>query len=259
LRHAKGETDDHVWAWLPERKTICAGDFFIWNFPNAGNPQKAQRYPVEWAVALRQMAAQGAELFIPAHGLPIAGAARIAGVLNDVAGALESLVEQTLAMMNAGAPLDAIVNEVKLDDALLQKPFLRPMYDEPEFVVRNIYRLYGGWYDGNPSRLKPAPDSQVAREVAALAGGIATLVKRARELAEAGDFRLACQLIELAVGAAPQDKSAHNARYEIYRDRRKVETSLMAKGIFGAAARESFAVAFPGEEFPMTRAKGYAI
>jgi glyoxylase-like metal-dependent hydrolase (beta-lactamase superfamily II) len=56
LRHAKGETDDHIWAWIPERKIICAGDFFIWNFPNAGNPQKVQRYPVEWAAALREMA-----------------------------------------------------------------------------------------------------------------------------------------------------------------------------------------------------------
>jgi glyoxylase-like metal-dependent hydrolase (beta-lactamase superfamily II) len=45
LHHAKGETDDHTWAWVPKHKAICAGDFFIWNFPNAGNPQKVQRYP----------------------------------------------------------------------------------------------------------------------------------------------------------------------------------------------------------------------
>jgi glyoxylase-like metal-dependent hydrolase (beta-lactamase superfamily II) len=92
LRHAKGETDDHLYAWLPERRILCAGDFFIWNFPNAGNPQKVQRYPVEWAAALREMSALGAELFVPAHGLPIAGAARIARVLDEVAGALEQVV-----------------------------------------------------------------------------------------------------------------------------------------------------------------------
>jgi hypothetical protein len=57
LRHAKGETDDHAWAWIPRHKAICAGDFFIWNFPNAGNPQKVQRFPVEWAAALREMGA----------------------------------------------------------------------------------------------------------------------------------------------------------------------------------------------------------
>ena len=52
-----------------------AGDFVIWNFPNAGNPQKVQRYPSEWAAALREMIAAGPELLVPAHGLPIAGAA----------------------------------------------------------------------------------------------------------------------------------------------------------------------------------------
>ena len=49
------------------------GDFVIWNFPNAGNPQKVQRYPIEWAAALRAMIAKEPELLLPAHGLPIAG------------------------------------------------------------------------------------------------------------------------------------------------------------------------------------------
>jgi hypothetical protein len=71
LHHARGETDDHLWAWLPQRRTVIAGDFLIWNFPNAGNPQKVQRYPVEWAAALRAMAACQPELLVPAHGLPI--------------------------------------------------------------------------------------------------------------------------------------------------------------------------------------------
>lgn len=243
LRHARGETDDHLWAWLPERKVICAGDFFIWNFPNAGNPQKVQRYPVEWAEAIRTMAGMGCELFIPAHGLPIEGAERIARVLGEVAGALETVVEQTLALMNEGETLDRILHEVKIDPEILEKPYLRPLYDEPEFVVRNVWRLYGGWYDGNPARLKPAPDAALARELCALSGGLKPLIERASELAEAGEYRLACHLIETAVQAEPEDRAAHAARAEIYRRRRKAESSLMAMGIFGTAARESAAIA----------------
>ncbi len=55
LRHDRGETDDSAWVWLPDRKVLCTGDLFIWASPNAGNPQKVQRYPLEWAVALRRM------------------------------------------------------------------------------------------------------------------------------------------------------------------------------------------------------------
>jgi alkyl sulfatase BDS1-like metallo-beta-lactamase superfamily hydrolase len=238
LRHAKGETDDHTWSWIERHKAICAGDFFIWNFPNAGNPQKVQRYPVEWARAMRDMAAQGAELFLPAHGLPIAGAARIRSVLEQVADALDFLVTETLTMMNAGARLTDIIHSVKIDPAVLEKPYLRPLYDEPEFVIRNIWRLYGGWWDGNPANLKPAPDTVLAAEVAALAGGPLRLAERALELSPS-DMRLACHLAEMAALAAPDDARVHQVRAEVYQARRERETSLMSKGIFGFAANQS--------------------
>ncbi len=238
LHHAKGETDDHTWAWIPKHKAICAGDFFIWNFPNAGNPQKVQRYPREWAAAIRDMAGQGAELFLPAHGLPIGGAARIRKVLNDVADALEHLVSETLALMNQGARLNDIIHTVKVDQAVLEKPYLKPMYDEPEFVVRNIWRMYGGWYDGNPANLKPAKDAVLACEIAALAGGAGKLADRALTLT-GSDLRLACHLAEMAVLAEPANAHAHAMRSEVYQKRRDSETSLMAKGIFGYASNES--------------------
>ena len=238
LRHDKGETDDHAWAWLPQQRAILAGDFLTWVFPNAGNPQKVQRFPREWAVALRSMAALEPELLLPAHGLPIGGTARIARVLDEVAGALESLVSQALERMNSGERLDTIVHEVRLPDELLARPYLRPVYDEPEFVVRNIWRLYGGWYDGNPARLKPAPDGALAAEVASLAGGAGALAARAGELVAEQPY-LAAQLVEWAAQAAPDDAKVHGIRVDVYGALRKGELSLMSKGIYGAAARDS--------------------
>ena len=131
------------------------------------------------------MAALRPELLLPAHGLPIGGEDRIQRVLDETATVLESLVTQTLDLMNAGATLDTIVHTVRVPSALLERPYLQPVYDEPEFVVRNIWRLYGGWYDGNPARLKPAPDAELATEVARLAGGAPALADRALALVEA--------------------------------------------------------------------------
>jgi glyoxylase-like metal-dependent hydrolase (beta-lactamase superfamily II) len=242
LRHARGETDDHLWAWVPDRKWIMAGDFVIWNFPNAGNPQKVQRYPCEWAAALREMIAVEPELLVPAHGLPIAGRRRIANVLDDIATALERLVAEVIAMMNQGATLDDIVHTVTVATDTLAKPYLRPLYDEPEFVVRNIWRQYGGWWDGAASRLKPSPDAEVAAAVAELCGGPSVLIRRAGEAVAADDLRLACHLADLAGWAAPADPLVHAARAEVYLARRAAEPGLMSKGIFMAAARESQAV-----------------
>jgi alkyl sulfatase BDS1-like metallo-beta-lactamase superfamily hydrolase len=245
LHHARGETDDHLWGWMPEEKWLFAGDFVIWSFPNAGNPQKVQRYPIEWAAALRDMAARRPEILLPAHGLPVGGADRIEEMLLDIAGALEGLVVDVVEMMNAGELLDTIIHTVRVDPDLLAKPYLRPLYDEPEFVVRGIWRQFGGWWDGAPSRLKPAPDAQLAAELAALAGGADRLATRAAEAAAAGDFRIASHLVDLAAWAAPDDPAIHGVRAEVYRARRASETSLMAKGIFAGALRESQAVADP--------------
>jgi glyoxylase-like metal-dependent hydrolase (beta-lactamase superfamily II) len=242
LHHARGETDDHLWGWMPQERWAFVGDFVIWNFPNAGNPQKVQRYPIEWAAALRSMIDHGPELLLPAHGLPIEGRERIARVLDDIAGALERLVAEVVEMMNAGERLDTIVHSVHVPDDVLAKPYLRPLYDEPEFVVRNVWRQFGGWWDGAPSRLKPAPDAVVATELADLAGGATVLVDRAMQLADGGEFRLACHLVDLAGWAAPTDPGVHATRAAIYRARRAAESSLMAKGIYADAARESEAI-----------------
>ncbi|MEQ9321012.1 MAG: alkyl sulfatase dimerization domain-containing protein [Polyangiaceae bacterium] len=238
LHHDRGETDDHLWAWVPEHKALVVGDFVTWVFPNAGNPQKVQRYPAEWAHALREMAALDAELMLPAHGLPVAGNARIKKVLRDLATVLEGIVVQTITLMNDGATLNDILHTVRPPEDLMKRPYLRPVYDEPEFVVRNVWRLYGGWYDGNPAHLKPSPDATLAAEVARLAGGAKALASRALELAER-DPRLACELAEMAGRAAPDDAEIHASRAEVYGKRRDAELSLMAKGIYASAAAES--------------------
>jgi alkyl sulfatase BDS1-like metallo-beta-lactamase superfamily hydrolase len=240
LHHAKGETDDHTWTWVPSRKVLCCGDLFIWASPNCGNPQKVQRYVREWAHALREMARLGAELLLPGHGVPIAGAPRIAEALVDTADLLDSLHDQTVTMMNEGARLDDIVHTVRAPAHLLEKPYLQPVYDDPEFIIHNIWRLYGGWYDGNPATLKPARERELAHELAALAGGAAKLATRALELAASDDgLRLAGHLAELAALAAPDDASVHAARAEVFQRRVEVETSTMAKGVFAWAASES--------------------
>jgi len=252
LHHARGETDDHTWTWFPDRRVLCCGDLFIWASPNAGNPQKVQRYPREWADALRAMLALddapggGPEVLLPGHGFPVVGADRVRQALGDTADLLDSLVDQTLALMNAGARLDEVIHTVTPPAALMERPYLQPVYDEPEFIVRTVWRLYGGWWDGNPATLKPAPERAVAVELAALAGGASTLADRALALlAEAsgggGDaaLRLAGHLAELAWLAEPDDPGIARARREVFSARAASATSTMANGVFAWAARES--------------------
>jgi alkyl sulfatase BDS1-like metallo-beta-lactamase superfamily hydrolase len=259
LHHAKGETDDHTWTYIPDVRVLCCGDLFIWASPNAGNPQKVQRYPLEWADALRQMLALydspggGPEVLLPGHGYPVIGADRVRQALGDTAELLESLVEQTLALMNRGARLDEVIHSVTPPAHLMERPYLQPVYDEPEFIVRTVWRLYGGWWDGNPATLKPASERSLALELAGLAGGAGALADRALALLdqpvpaagpsgttpEDGSLRLAGHLAELAWLAAPDDPGVQEVRRTVFTRRADAASSTMAHGVFSWAARES--------------------
>ena len=142
-------------------------------------------------------------------------------------------------MMNAGASLYTILHEVKPPRDLIEKPYLRPVYDDPEFIVHNIWRQYGGWYDGNPAHLKPAREEDLAAEIASLSGGAPRLAERARELAASGNLRLAAHLAEMAGAAAPDDQEVHAARAEVFEKFAESEPSVMAKGIYRWAVKES--------------------
>ena len=239
LHHGRGETDDATWTWVPELRLLHPGDLFIWAVPNAGNPQKVQRYLSDWALALRQMAALEPEVMVCGHGLPIFGAERIGVALSDTAALLESIEEQTLVLMNRGLTLDEVIHTVEVPARLADRPWLRPVYDHPQFLVRNVWRRYGGWWDGEPDNLLPAPRADQARAWVGLAGGTEAVLAEARRLAAAGDERLACHLVEFAVLADPGSTAAHEARSEIYARRAAGYDSSMARNILNHAAEAS--------------------
>jgi len=236
LHHCKGETDDHTWVWSPQRRVLCPGDLFIWAVPNDGNPQKVQRYPWERAKGLRAMAEKKPYALCPGHGGPVVGEdAKIVRMLNETAAFLETVTARTLAAMEAGSPPQVdIVTGIELPKS--DSPWLQPVYDDTEFLVRNVIRFYGGWWSGRPSELKPSPRAALAREIAGLSGGAATLAERAAALAKEGQFRLACHLADFALEAAPGDEAVRTSVAAVYDARAETEESLMAINIFNSAA-----------------------
>jgi glyoxylase-like metal-dependent hydrolase (beta-lactamase superfamily II) len=236
LRHARGETDDHTWVWCPERRVLCPGDLVIWGVPNAGNPQKAQRHPGDWARALREMACLGARSLCPGHGGPVVDdPALVRRILVETADYLEAIVERTLAVLEDGSPphVDVVRRvEIPRSDA----PWLQPVYDEGEFIVRNVVRHFGGWWSGRPSELKPASRTDVARALAAAAGSARALLEQADRLAATGDLATACHLADFALEADPADADIGARVASLYERRAEGEASLMASNLFRSAA-----------------------
>jgi glyoxylase-like metal-dependent hydrolase (beta-lactamase superfamily II) len=239
LHAARGETDDALWVWVPERRYLFTGDLVIWQAPNCGNPQKMQRYPEDWADALDAMAGRGAEWLFPGHGLVVEGEAAVRQVLSDGAQYLRVIVHAVRERLNAGERPEDIVHAVRPDPVLATRPYLAATYDHPTFIVRNLLRLWAGWWNGNAADLLPAMPAALAGEVAQLAGGIAPLVARGRALLDAGDATLAAHLAEWAVRAAPDAPATQTLKRDVYRALFAASDCLMARGIYRAALNDA--------------------
>lgn len=243
LHHAKAETDDATWVWLPERSVAMVGDLSIASLPNAGNPNKPQRYTLGWAETLEAIAAREPVTLIPGHGDPIRGKDTIAETLTETARALRFLHDAVIERMNAGQWPDQIVDaQLELPPDLAAKPYLQPLYGCTPFIVRDVLRMYAGWWGGNPAELIPARRADVARDLVATAGR-EPLLERARSLLGDGEPRRALHLVMHLVEADVADAESQSLLAEICDAIVAIEPSFIARNFYTTAAARARAAA----------------
>ena len=218
LVHHKGETDDQLYVWVPGRRALASADYYQGFLPNAGNGKRVQRFVEEWAVAMREMAALEPQILLPAHGAAITEPEVIQQDFIALAEALETIVDQTVAGLNAGLRKDQVSDRVELPMHLASNPTLREQYVSVEDVSKMVIKRYTGWWDDLPSSWTPAPREAQAAAIAGLAGGIDGLVRQARASLD-GDVQMACHLADWAWLAAPDEPAVQQLVIDVYKAR----------------------------------------
>lgn len=218
LTHARGETEDQIWVSVPGRKVVVSADYFQGFLPNAGNGKRRQRYPEEWALALRDMAALKPSLLLPMHGPAITNAAEIQDRLPAQASMLDSISRQVVDGLNAGVRRDLVIDRVTLPPELAKRADARPLYVSARDIGRMVVKEHSGWWDDIPSHWDPAPVAAEAREIATLSGGASKLIQRALALADTNPA-LASHLADWAWLAADQDQAVVQGALAVYAKR----------------------------------------
>jgi glyoxylase-like metal-dependent hydrolase (beta-lactamase superfamily II) len=96
-----------VVAYVPDVKTLLAGDLVVFPFPFA-----TQSYITEWAAVLRQIERMDVTRLVPGHG-PVMNDMRY---VRDVAEALESISRQARAAYTPGMTADQLREKIDLSE-----------------------------------------------------------------------------------------------------------------------------------------------
>ena len=215
LYHARAETDDHTWVFVPEIKTVFVGDLIIAGFPNIGNPFKPTRFALSWARTLEAVLAKDAEMLIAHGGRAVYKGEQVREVLKANIEAIYAIHNQVVDALNKDIPVDEMIHQVGLPDHLKENKHLKFVYSRPEFAVYNIYRWYHGYFDHNPAHLLPRPEKEVNQEIFDLIGDPKAILDRADELFEKGRPQLAIQVLDVLLQAKPEDKAARTLHLKI--------------------------------------------
>ena len=213
LFHAPGETNDQLFVWLPDKKALFPGDNFYKTFPNLytirGTPY---RDLAGWVNSIDMMRYLQPEFLIPSHTRPLAGKDNINKILTTYRDGIQFVHDQTVRLMNLGLGPDDIAEILVLPKHLRDSPFLKEFYGSPGWSAKNVFSGYLGWFNGNPSSLKPLLQMVEAENFIKLAGNWDSLFTIAEEAYLNGEFQWSLQLTDYLLKSKPSETKARLLR-----------------------------------------------
>jgi alkyl sulfatase BDS1-like metallo-beta-lactamase superfamily hydrolase len=248
LEHAPGETDDHIFLWLPDHDVMICGDNFYRAFPNLYAIRgTAYRDVLQWVQSVDRIRGHHPTHLIPCHSRPLTGQDTIHQALTDYRDAIQYVHDQTVRGMNQGQTPDQLASSIKLPAHLAQSPYLQEFYGTVAWSVRSIFNGYLGWFSGNPTDLSPLPPDQQADRMCRLAGGIESLRHHAKVAAKEHDHQWLLTLTDHLLQLTPDDQEARELRIDALKALGAQQTSANGRNYYLTQALELEGFALPIE------------
>ena len=215
LYHAPGETDDQIFVWLPNHKSLMPGDNVYKTFPNLYTIRGTSHRDVKgWIDSLDHMKTFNPEFLFPSHTKPIIGKEVIQNVLNTYRDAIQFVHDQTIRLMNQGMYPDEIAEKIKLPDSIADSPYLKEFYGTVRWSVKSIFNGYLGWFSGNPAELDPLSREEKAKRILNLAGDIDVMIDDLRLAVEKEDMQWALELSDYLIALDSFTKEVKDLRID---------------------------------------------
>ena len=238
---APSEVDDALAVWFPGDGLLCGGAATPGiSIPNIGTPLRTQRFTVRWAETLDRLDALGAETLMTEFGELVEGAKTVHMVLSNMSEALRWCRDQVVDRMNRGMGEIEILHDIDFPAELFKKPWMLPIYGDPTYIVRDLFREENGWWDRNPTSLHPSLPSDAASAVLSAITDPISVIKKAEELRDSGEIQLALHVIDLIALAKGEDPiviQSRELKAELLRLRGKEVTAFVSKSLYESSAQ----------------------
>jgi alkyl sulfatase BDS1-like metallo-beta-lactamase superfamily hydrolase len=216
LYAAPGETQDHLFVWVPELQALFVGDNYYRAFPNLYTIRGSSPRPVDsWINSLDRMRAFSAEVIVPSHTLPVYGVETVAKTLTNYRDAMQWVRDRVIQAANNGDSIETIIAELGLPKRLAADFSLKELYGQIDWSARAIYDANLGWFQEKPEDLYPLAPKEHAQRTIALMGGVTKVQAEAKRSLDENP-RWSLELLALVRDSdmiAKEDRQAFNDQW----------------------------------------------
>jgi alkyl sulfatase BDS1-like metallo-beta-lactamase superfamily hydrolase len=194
--------------YLPQFKALCMAEITSHHLHNVYTPRGAQvRDALAWAAQINEsieLFGHRLEIQFASHHWPIWGQDRAVDYLEKQRDLYKYIHDQTLRLANKGFNKEEIAERVNLPPSLGQEFYNRDYYGTVHHNARAVYVKYLGFFDGNPATLYQLPPTEQAERYLSFMGGADTVVNKAKDSFDAGDYRWVAEVLNHVVMADPE-------------------------------------------------------
>ncbi|MGM0767903.1 MAG: alkyl/aryl-sulfatase [Pseudomonadota bacterium] len=150
------------------------------------------------------------EVSLGSHHWPTWGNERIVEFWKGQRDTYRYIHDEVLRLANKGETMLEIAEQIKLPVRLARNFANRGYYGSLNHNAKAQYQLYFGWFSGNPSELHELPPAEEGAKFIEYAGGESTVLEKARQDFEAGEYRWVATALNHVVFANPENQEARN-------------------------------------------------
>ena len=228
--------------WFPDWKAFWAAENIVATIHNIYTLRGALvRDSLEWSRQINRalyLFGVEAEVMFASHSWPRWGNARIQEVMRAQRDTYAHLNNGVLHLANQGVTINEIHNVYRVPESLSRQWAARSYHGSVEHNSRAVINRYLGYWDGNPATLMPLSPQDSAPLYVDMMGGAASILGRARQLLDSGDYLLATEILNKLVYAEPGHTEAKQLLADAFEQLGYQRESPSLRNSFLAAAFE---------------------